>query len=142
LYRTEVVPGGGGLQIRLIRDINLSAKHCLKGLFLKVKLFTAYLFGLNYKPFGKCVFGDKKHRLLETFMANNHEHSPLFLKYWERIANDWGMPHETDEHRTRIWELLPTKLESFSQRCGLPKLGRWFSWNAMVDQQGVSLYHL
>jgi len=60
LYRTEVVPGGGGLQIRLIRDINLSAKHCLKGLFLKVKLFTAYLFGLNYKPFGKCVFGDKK----------------------------------------------------------------------------------
>lgn len=38
---------------RIIRDIKLSLKHCCDGIFCKAQLYSAYLYGLNYKPFGK-----------------------------------------------------------------------------------------
>jgi len=114
----------------------LAAKHCHHGLFLKVKLLTSYVFGLNYKPFGSCAFGDRKHRLLESFLSGHTSLSDLFGRYWERLAADFGVAGRTDADRQRVYDLLPIKLKSFSARCGLPKMGRWFSWNQMVKEQG------
>ena len=45
---------------RIIRDINLNVEHECHGLFLKTRLFTSYLWGINQKPFGTGLFATEK----------------------------------------------------------------------------------
>ena len=86
---------------RVIRDIKLALQHAASGCYLRAQLFTSHLFSLNYKPFGTGGFYRKKQRLLELFLAQESIASPLFLKYWERIAADFGVPavDESDKER-------------------------------------------
>jgi hypothetical protein len=66
---------------RMIRDIRLSLKHCCDGIFCKAQLCSAYIYGLNYKPFGKGGFAEVKDRLLVVFLATENVDSDIWLKY-------------------------------------------------------------
>eukprot|EP00438_Fugacium_kawagutii_P011249 Skav211190 [mRNA] locus=scaffold884:286172:287377:+ [translate_table: standard] len=57
---------------RAIRDYKLALVHCLEGLFLKTQLHSSYLFSLNYKPFNKGNFHDKKMQYIEKFVQSTN----------------------------------------------------------------------
>lgn len=86
-----------------VRDIKLALKHQGRGTFLKAQLFSSYIFGLNYKPFGTGAFSEQKQRLLNVFLATESAQSPVFLKHVASIAEDLGMPCETDADLEAIW---------------------------------------
>ena len=124
---------------RIIRDIKLSLKHCCDGIFCKAQLYSAYLYGLNYKPFGKGGFAEVKNRLLVVFLATENVHSEIWLKYCHRIASDLAVPCVTSEHHDALWEAVAA-LPSFHQKLGFPKMGRWFSWNDSCHAQMPEFY--
>ena len=45
---------------RVVRDIRLAISHVGAGVFLKAQLYTSYLWGVNYKPFGTGAFSTQK----------------------------------------------------------------------------------
>ena len=53
---------------------------------MKTQLYTSYLWGLNYNPFGTGSFGTQKKYVLNVFLATEDYTSTLFEKYGERIA--------------------------------------------------------
>ncbi len=60
--------------------------------------------------------------------------SPLFNKWWERIAKDFGMPCRSDEHKKAVYDAL-SEMPSFEKKGNFPKLARWFSWNHCASLQ-------
>lgn len=124
---------------RVIRDIKLSLKHCCSGVFLKTQLFSSYIYGLNYKPFGAGGFSQLKNRLLVVFLATEDVHSDIWLKYCHKIASDFQMPLVTEADHAALWEAVAC-LPSFHQKLSFPKMGRWFSWNNCAAEQMVEFH--
>ena len=120
---------------RCIRDIKLRIQHSCGGLFLKTQLYTSYLYGVNYKPFGAGLFGTAKTQALTNFVATESVDSPIFRKYGHRIAGDVGLPFDTEDERQHLFNQLPRIVGSFVRSEQLSKLGRWFSWNACAHEQ-------
>ena len=129
---------------RVVRDIKLAIGGPLAGVFLKTQLYTSYLWGLNYKPFGTGAFAIQKQHILNVFLATRTAESPVFLKYVERIARSAnerrtrGLPRmrwATQQDRQEVFDSIPELASSFLQALSLPKLGRWFSWNGCAEEQ-------
>ncbi len=120
---------------RCVRDIRLSLERVARGLFLKAQLYTSYLWGVNYKPYGTGLFGTQKKEALDAFLAEQSTDGAPWHKYGERIAHDAGLPWDTEEDRQRVWASLPDIAGSFCQAREICKLGRWFSWNDCAKQQ-------
>ena len=120
---------------RLMRDISLAMKDAASGLFLKVRIFSAHLWSMNYKPWGTGLFGTQKKQLLNIFMATQSPFSRLFRKYAPRIAEALDRQLETDEDYTMLFDDIPFLARSFSAALDVAKLGRWFSWNGCAKQQ-------
>ena len=57
---------------------------------------------------------------------------PYFREFRDRIAFDFNMLGATDHE---IWEMIPSKLQSFRLKGGLAKQSRWFSWNEQAAVQ-------
>ena len=55
---------------RVIRDLKLAEGHCCNKVSEKAKLWSAYLFGLNNRPFGSGANSSLKKALLWTFQAS------------------------------------------------------------------------
>ena len=119
---------------RMVRDIRLSLQHCARGSFLKCQLFSAYIYGLNYKPFNSGAFSEQKARLLNVFRCTEHDGAPNCLKYWERIAGDLGLRAEVTADKSAVWDAV-AELPTFCAKGSLPKMGRWFSWNQVAHEQ-------
>ena len=91
---------------RCVRDIRLALTHSESGLFLKTQLFTSYLWGVNFKPFGTGEFGSQKKFILDALMATESPHSSVFQKYGERISSTLGyFLEQTNRDRPRPVEL-------------------------------------
>ena len=103
---------------------------------MKTQLFSAFIYGLNYRPFGTGGFSQVKRRMANVFMATESSDSTIFMKYCERIALDLSLPCQTQDERQHVFEAC-LDLPSLRQKGGLPKLGRWFSWNSVADDQMV-----
>ncbi len=119
---------------RIIRDVRLSTTHCCDGVFLKAQVFSTYLWCVNQKPFGTGTFLTQKHNLLNVFIATKGIGSPVFLKYVDRIARDLGMSSETDAEKQLVFDALVPSAKSFQLSGEIPKMGRWFSWNASAHR--------
>ena len=93
---------------RLIRDFKLSVQHCKKGIFNLAMFFSAYLYGLSYKPFGSGMFHSQKQRLMEIWASADPTSSQVFRKYEARIATDLGLqtPSTDDERKTLLEAML------------------------------------
>jgi hypothetical protein len=120
---------------RCIRDLKLTLQNSCGGVFLKAQLYTSYLWGVNYKPFGTGLFGTQKTQALNTFVATETADSTIFRKHMDRIARDVRLPCGTLEEREQLFHQLPQILGSFVRSESLSKLGRWFSWHACAEQQ-------
>ena len=55
---------------RVIRDLKLASGHCCQKVFEKTKLWSAYLFGLNTRPFNSGTNFTLKESLLREFQAS------------------------------------------------------------------------
>ena len=55
---------------RVIRDLKLAEGHCCNKLFEKAKLWSAYLFGLNNRPFGSGANSSLKKALFFAFQVS------------------------------------------------------------------------
>ena len=119
---------------RIVRDIRLSTTHCCHSIFLKTQVFSTYLWCVNQKPFGTGTFLTQKNNLLNVFMATNGIDSPVFQRYVDRIARDLGMPCETDAEKQLVFDAIVPNAKSFQLSGEIPKMGRWFSWNASAHQ--------
>jgi hypothetical protein len=108
---------------------------------MKTQMFSAYIYGLNYKPFGKGGFHLQKRRLLNIFVATQNATSPLWIKYRHRIASDLDLPCSTEAENEALFRAVAT-LPSFHLKESCPKLGRWFSWNQCFDEQGKEFWAL
>ena len=74
--------------------------------FLKTRLFTSYLWGVNFKPFGTGEFGSQKKFVLDALMDTESPHSSVFQKCGERISSTLGyFLEQTNRDRPRPVEL-------------------------------------
>ncbi len=72
---------------RAIRDLKLAAQAV--PIFVKTKLWSAYLYAINKRPFGSGAHGTAKARLVDAFMEKVTIHSPVFVKYLPRLCREW-----------------------------------------------------
>ena len=112
---------------RAVNDIKLACKHSCGGLFRRVMLFSAYIFGINYGPFGKGSYFHEKKYILEHFLSLCDSTSPEFKAFSEHYARDNDMRHETDDDIEKVWDSL-LDMPSVNSKGPLTKLMRWFSW--------------
>ena len=54
---------------RVVRDYQLAIGHAADGLFLKAQLHSGYVFSINYRPFNKGNFFERKKDMVESFLA-------------------------------------------------------------------------
>ena len=117
---------------------------------MKTQLYTSYLWGLNYKPFGTGGFGTQTKYVLNVFMATADYTNPVFQKYAEKIAQHaqvklhrgmtadniagYGLNVDTPDDRRHVFEQIGNLAPSFSRAMSESKLGRWFSWNECCDE--------
>ena len=71
---------------------------------------------------------------MNVFMATVTVDSPVFQKYVQRIANDFGMPCDSVAEQQAILNEM-SELKSFRQKLGQPKVSNWFAWNGMANEQ-------
>ena len=119
---------------RLIRDMKLAEADCCGKLFVKAKLWSNYLYGLNNRPFGSGANHPAKQRMLEVFGQSETIDSPCFQKYMAEAAKEFGMPCDTTEEQQRVFNKVCT-MQSFVKKLGQPKASNWFAWNNMASQQ-------
>ncbi len=120
---------------RLIRDVKLSLKHAAGGVFLKAQVFTSFIWGLNYKPYGSGAWWEEKRRMLDVFLTTETSSSPAFQMHAPAIAAGFGMPFSgSDDDYEAVFQKL-SELPSFVNKGSLPKMSRWFSWNSVCEEQ-------
>ena len=120
----------------MVRNVRNASKHALRGKYLKVQLFSAFIYGINYKPFGTGHFGDAKARMLDCFLETEDTDSAIFEKHWVRIAGNFGMRAETEQDKENVLARV-ADMASFRKRLQPPKLGRWCAWNGCAQEQMV-----
>mgnify|MGYP004286576465 CR=1 FL=1 len=64
-------------------------------MFEKAKLWSAYIYGLNNRPFGSGSNHTLKEGLLNLFQATEDATTAHFQKFVTRISKDFGMPAQT-----------------------------------------------
>ena len=119
---------------RVIRDMKLAESDCCGKVFAKAKLWSAYLFGLNNRPFGSGSNHTMKQRLLDLFQVSERVESEVFQKYVTRIAKELERSCDSREDQQAIFDEL-LELKSFTQKLGQPKVSNWFAWNKMAKEQ-------
>jgi hypothetical protein len=119
---------------RLIRDLKGAENGCCSKIFTKAKLWSAYLYSLNKRPFGSGANATLKTRMLDVFRLSVDIGSPVFKKYLARIAKGWKMPCDTKEEKEEILKKC-LEMKSFIQHMGHPKLQNWFAWNNSAYEQ-------
>lgn len=72
--------------------------------------------------------------MVNVFIATTDHHSPIFLKYADRIARDLGLRCDTDAEREHVY-LSCLHAPSLHRQGTYPKMGRWFSWNQVACEQ-------
>ena len=112
---------------RGIRDILDAAGKVSNGIYRRVNLFTAYIFGLNYQPFGKGQFFDEKRDMLDYFYSVTDHTHPAFRKYAERYAAANGMTCVTEGDFVAVYNSF-ADMESFHFKGPAPKQSRWYAW--------------
>jgi len=118
---------------RLIRDIKKAENSCNK-IWLKAKLWSAYVLSINKRPFGSGANATLKERYLDVFCVQCDISSPQFLKYLPKIAKQWNMPYGTSEEKQAIFDRCK-ELKSFRAHLSHPKVANWFAWNSAVHEQ-------
>ena len=89
---------------RIIRDMKLGENDCCGKVFAKAKLWSAYLYGLNNRPFGSGSNHTLKERLLNIFQLSETVDSPHFRRYLTSIAKDFGMPCDSREDQEEVFK--------------------------------------
>ena len=119
---------------RLIRDVKNAEGQCCKKIFTKTKLWSAYLFSLNKRPFGSGANATAKMRWMEIFTETQTIDSATFVKYLPDMARAWDMPYSTTNEKQAIYDKV-VHLASFNKHLSHPKLANWFSWNKCAHEQ-------
>ena len=90
--------------------------------------YLTLVFNLNYKPFGKGAWMEKKKTRWQTWINSVTIDDPRFLKYAADIAEDLGMgsPQTEADYEAILAEIK--KMKSFQIAGPSTKLMRWFSW--------------
>ena len=135
---------------RVVRDLKLTLQYSCGGLLLKTQVYTSFLWGLNYKPFGSGSFGAQKRNVLNVFLGTEDYTSECFRKYGPKIAKHARvklhhglldesvlgrqLPWDTEEDRKLVYNMVPELAPSFAHAMSESKLGRWFSWNECCEE--------
>jgi hypothetical protein len=119
---------------RIIRDLKNSEKQCMDSIFMVCKMWSAYLYGMNNRPFNSGANFTKKKRLLELFSRTQDVNSPVFRKYLHRIAKDWKLPCDSEENVQAIYDNV-LQMDSFTNKMSQPKQANWFAWNKAAHEQ-------
>ena len=88
----------------------------VRGCFRKAKLWSAYLYGLNNRPFGSGAHFTLKKTLLNVFASTEDIDSAGFKKYVARIAKAWDMPCDTREEKQAIFDGVAAMKASLQSR--------------------------
>jgi hypothetical protein len=89
---------------------------------------------LNQRPFGTGEWYCKKQEILAHYLDTHTAESEDFLAFAHLIASDMGMSCSGDGAHDRIFQALAT-LRSFTRKGAAPKMMRWFSVNALWEEQ-------
>jgi hypothetical protein len=119
---------------RLVRDCKGAENDCCAKIFTKTKLWSAYLWSINKRPFGSGANHTQKVHWSKLFEQQCDITSDVFLKYLPLIARQWKMPFGTDEEKQTIFNRC-LQLPSFSKHGSHPKLANWFAWNKAAHDQ-------
>jgi len=124
---------------RLIRDLVASENGCCRKIFRKAKLWSAYIYSLNKRPFGSGANTTLKQRWMEIFHEQCDIDSAVVRKHLPRIARGWNMPYGTREEKQAVFDKV-LNLPSFKQHLSHPKVSNWFAWNKSAHEQIPEFY--
>ena len=116
----------------VIRNISNSARWAAFGVYYQMKLWTAFIWSFNYRPFGKGQWEHEKRAMLERFFRSTDHTSPVFRKWAPKLAKALRKPLICNDDYKRLYNLIP-HLPSFCTKGPLTKLMRWFSWNDQCE---------
>ena len=119
---------------RLIRDVKGASNDCCKKIFVKTKMWSAYLFSLNKRPFGGGGNATLKSEWIKIFEQTCDINSDVFEKYLPKIAPSWGMPYSTVPEKQAVFNKV-LEMASFNKHLSHPKLANWFAWNKSAKEQ-------
>ena len=119
---------------RLIRDIKGAENGCCQKIFTKTKLWSAYLFSLNKRPFGSGANTTLKQRFLQVFKLQITINHAVFRKYCPKLGKVWKMPYGTASEQQAILDKVH-ELPSYTNHGSHPKLANWFAWNKSAEEQ-------
>ena len=98
------------------------------------KMWSAYLYGMNNRPFNSGANFTKKKRFLTVFSQTSDIDSPVFRKYLHRIAKEWKMPCDSRAEIQAIFDNV-LQMDSFNNKMSQPKQANWFAWNKAAHEQ-------
>ena len=120
---------------RIMNDLKgAEMEASVRGCFRKAKLWSAYLYGLNNRPYNSGAHFTLKKTLLNWFATSESIDSACFKKYVARIATAWNMPCDTPEEQQKIFDEV-VLMKSFISKGGQPKISNWFSWNGKAHDE-------
>ena len=97
-------------------------------------MWSAYLYGMNNRPFNSGANFTKKKRFLTVFSQTSDIDSPVFRKYLHRIAKEWKMPCDSKTEIQAIFDNV-LQMDSFNNKMSQPKQANWFAWNKAAHEQ-------
>ena len=109
---------------RVWNDLKQSFKKS-QGYFWRSLLFMTHVFNLNYGPFGKGVFFEKKKDFYEEWVQRAGPADALFRKYAARIADAQGVAEPVSDSDYAELFSKCTRMANAVHKGPLVKLMRW-----------------
>ena len=86
--------------------------HSASGAFLKVVMWTSFVWSINYKPRDFGTYQYEKREILRYFWSTTTKDSAVFRKHAEDIAKALGKPLSCEDDYGALYNFLP-ELASF-----------------------------
>lgn len=116
---------------RCVNDVKLGLKSA-GPLYVSCQMHSTYLWALQFRPFSSGAFSYDLKRLHEHFFATEDMSYHPFQLQWRLFRTDLSLPDTAGP--LEVWEAI-ANLEGFQRKGTLPKLSRWFSWNAAYSER-------
>ena len=101
---------------------------------MKTKLRSAFLFGLNAKPWNNGGNYTLKRRLLGLFSKFESVNSLVFQRYLPKLAQTWNMPSDNRQEQETIFDRV-LQMRTFNKKDTQPKQSNWFAWSCCARTQ-------
>ena len=124
---------------RVVRDCKLAAEQSQNGDVYRALLQMSFVWSLHTRPCGSGAWHWELQAALEDFLRWESPFGELFRQFAPLWAKDLGVPCETDDDLTALWDML---VDLWQTKDMAPKMMRWFSINETFHNRASAFWPL